>query len=398
MSPMTKSRAWLLPALCLAGLAANVSGRTLEPLISVISAEFSVGVAIGALLTSFYALPFALGQPLLGPMGDIYGKQRTLKICLWILTMSLFGAASATSFDALSLARIIAGFAAGGVVPACMATIGDAYPPEKRQVAISIFVTMGMMAQIFATSASGLLGETIGWRMSLLGTAIIALIGTLAATFILKTPQRTSQDHFSVGLALGNYKLVFRNPKAVLCYSTVFLEGIGLYGILPYMGDLLSREGEARITEAGIVIGALGAGGLVYVACVSSLLKFFHRRHFMWVGGLLMIVGPVSLALHLEWRTIAAAFAITGLGFMLLHNSIQTEAVELAPAARQSAYSLHAFCFFTGQASGPPLFGAAVMILSEPVALCLSAFILATTGISMSILFGRLARGEQQAQ
>ena len=391
---MTKSRAWLLPALCLAGLAANVSGRTLEPLISVISAEFSVGVAIGALLTSFYALPFALGQPLLGPMGDIYGKQRTLKICLWILTISLFGAAAATSFDALSLARIIAGFAAGGVVPACMATIGDAYPPEKRQVAISIFVTMGMMAQIFATSASGLVGETIGWRMSLLGTAIIALIGTLAATFILKTPQRASKDHFSVGLALGNYKLVFRNPKAVLCYSTVFLEGIGLYGILPYMGDLLSREGEARITEAGIVIGALGVGGLVYVACVSTLLKLFNRRHFMWVGGVLMIVGPLSLALHLEWQSIAIAFAITGLGFMLLHNSIQTEAVELAPAARQSAYSLHAFCFFTGQASGPPLFGAAVILLGEPVALCICAFILAATGISMSVLFGRLARGE----
>jgi predicted MFS family arabinose efflux permease len=160
------------------------------------------------------------------------------------------------------------------------------------------------------------------------------------------------------------------------------------------MGDLLSREGEARITEAGIVIGALGVGGLVYVACVSTLLKLFNRRHFMWVGGVLMIVGPLSLALHLEWQSIAIAFAITGLGFMLLHNSIQTEAVELAPAARQSAYSLHAFCFFTGQASGPPLFGAAVILLGEPAALCICAFILAATGISMSVLFGRLARGE----
>jgi len=385
--------ALLLPSLCLGGLAANVSGRTVEPLVIIISAEFSVGVATAALLTSFYALPFALGQPVLGPFGDIYGKARVLRLSLWALTIALLLSALAPTFETLAAARFCAGLAAGGVVPACMATIGDSYPPERRQQAISIFVTMGLLAQIFATSASGLAGEAFGWRPVLFATALIGLAGALAATLVLKAPATSAApQRFSVGLAAANYRSVFRNPKAVLCYSTVFLEGVALYGVMPYVADILARRGAGGAGEAGVIIGAIGVGGLVYVALVSQLLKRFSRRVFMAVGGVLMTCGPIVLALAGQWQASAMAFAVTGFGFMLLHNSIQTEAVDLAPAARQSAYSLHAFSFFSGQAAGPPAFGALMAQLGDGPALFISACALAATGLVISALFTRLAR------
>jgi predicted MFS family arabinose efflux permease len=378
--------------LCLAGLAANVSGRTLEPLVTIISAEFAVGVATAALLTSAYALPFALGQPVLGPFGDIFGKARVLRLSLWALTAALVAAALAPTFHTLAAARFCAGLAAGGVVPACMAAIGDAYPPERRQVAISVFVTMSLMAQIFATSASGLIGEALGWRVVLWATAGFGLIGALAATFVLRVAPSVQTQPYSVGAAAANYRTVFRNPKAVLCYSTVFLEGVALYGVMPYIGDILTRQNEGGATEAGVVIGAMGVGGLVYVSLVALLLRRFSRRQFMAAGGLIMTVGLLALAMAPAWQFTAAAFAVSGFGFMLLHNSIQTEAVDLAPGARQSAYSLHAFSFFSGQAAGPPIVGAALAAFGDRAALAGCAVILALTGVVISRLFERLAR------
>lgn len=383
--------AMLLPALCLAGLAANVSGRTVDPLVIVISIDFGVGVATAALLTSAYALPFALGQPLLGPLGDIYGKERILRASLWLLTVALFVAAVAPTFESLALARFCAGLAAGGVVPACMATIGDAYPPERRQVAISMFVTMGLLAQIFAISAAGLVGASFGWRPVLVGTAVVGLVGALAASFVLPNPPPRESQRFSIGLAASNYQTVFRNPKAVLCYATVFLEGVALYGQLPYVAEILRNRGAGATSEAGLIIGAIGVGGLVYVALVARLLRVFNRHQFMAVGGVLMGAGPLVLASSAAWELVAAAFAVTGLGFMLLHNSIQTEAVDLAPSARQSAYSLHAFSFFTGQAAGPPLFGMSLAALGSGPSLAASAAVLAITGLVISRLFVRLA-------
>lgn len=382
----------LLFSLCLAGLAANVSGRTIEPLVTIISAEFSIGVAIAALLSSAYTLPFALGQPVLGPLGDIYGKTRVLRLSLWALTAALLASALAPTFETVAAARFLAGLAAGGVVPACMATIGDAYPPERRQMAISVFVTMGLLAQIFATGASGLMGEAFGWRSVLFASAGFGLVGALAATFGLRGAPAQTPGTFSVHAAASNYRTVFKNPKAFLCYSTVFLEGVGLYGVLPYVGAILARHGEGGAREAGLIIGAMGVGGLVYVALVALLLRRFNRRQFMAAGGLIMTTGLLALASGASWQTSAVAFAVTGFGFMLLHNSIQTEAVDLAPGARQSAYSLHALSFFSGQAAGPPIFGAAQSVLGDAAALTASAILLAATGLVISHLFGRLAK------
>lgn len=371
-----------------------MSGRTVEPLVTIISAEFSIGVATAALLTSAYALPFALGQPVLGPFGDIYGKARVLRMSLWALTGALFLAAMAPTFELLAAARFFAGLAAGGVVPACMATIGDSYPPERRQVAISTFVTMGLLAQIFATSASGMIGEAMGWRTVLLATAGMGLVGALAASFVLRAAPPEQPQRFSIGAATANYRTVFRNPKAVLCYATVFLEGVALYGVMPYVGDILTRQGAGGAAQAGVIIGAIGVGGLVYVGLVALLLRRFNRRHFMASGGVIMSVGLIALAFGPPWQATAAAFAVTGFGFMLLHNSIQTEAVDLAPAARQSAYSLHAFSFFSGQAAGPPVFGLALATMGDGPALLTSALVLAATGLVIASLFERLARRE----
>lgn len=391
MSQSARHSIWFLPALCLAGLAANVSGRTTEPLITIIASDLSVSISTAALLTSVYALPFALGQPLLGPLGDIYGKALILKRSLLALAISLLVAAFAPTIEILAAARFCAGLAAGGVVPACMATLGDAYPPEKRQQAISIFVTMGLFAQIFATSASGLVGEAYGWRSVLLGTAAFGVIGVIAAWSVL-TSVGTTRQSFSVKLVIANYRSVFENPKAVLCYSTVFLEGVGLYGLLPYVGAILQERALGSAREAGIIIGALGIGGLVYVTLVSALLKKFNRTHFMAAGGLLMVPGPIALAFMPSWIMIAICFGVTGLGFMLLHNSIQTEAVDLAPNARQSAYSLHALCFFIGQATGPIWFGLWHSGFGFALPTVLSGVILLTTGLIMAKLFARLAR------
>ena len=53
----------------------------------------------------------------------------------------------------------------------------------------------------------------------------------------------------------------------------------------------------------------------------------------------------------------ALAMFVAGLSFYMLHNSMQTEATELAPSARGSAVALFACGFFIGQGLGPLVFG-----------------------------------------
>jgi hypothetical protein len=59
---------------------------------------------------------------------------------------------------------------------------------------------------------------------------------------------------------------------------------------------------------------------------------------------------------------------VLGFGFFLLHNSVQTEVTELAPSARASSFSLHAFSFFMGQALGPMVYGIALPAIGTTIA------------------------------
>jgi predicted MFS family arabinose efflux permease len=209
------------------------------------------------------------------------------------------------------------------------------------------------------------------------------------ATAILRS-RHVVRQRFSLALVWSNYRSVFRNPKAVLCYSTVFLEGVAFYGIFPYVAAIIRLRDAGGPSEAGFIIGAIGAGGLLYVASVVLLLRRFDRPQFMAAGGVLMAVGPLVLAAGPPWPFAVAGFAVSGFGFMLLHNSIQTETVDLAPAARQSAYSLHALSFFSGQAVGPVVFGWTFSHLGSAAALLVNAAVLIATGLLMSRRFRRL--------
>ena len=57
------------------------------------------------------------------------------------------------------------------------------------------------------------------------------------------------------------------------------------------------------------------------------------------------------------WPFALACLRGLGLGFYLLHGSIQVYMTELAPQARGSAAALHSSSFFLGQAIGPVVYG-----------------------------------------
>jgi predicted MFS family arabinose efflux permease len=71
---------------------------------------------------------------------------------------------------------------------------------------------------------------------------------------------------------------------------------------------------------------------------------------------------------------------VAGVSFYMLHNSMQTEATELAPSARGSAVALFACGFFVGQGLGPIVFAALLHGLGPRAALLAVAAALVILG------------------
>ena len=76
------------------------------------------------------------------------------------------------------------------------------------------------------------------------------------------------------------------------------------------------------------------------------------------VGAAAAAASYAALAALTLWWLVALALAVAGMAYYMLHNSLQTEATEIAPSARGSAVALFACGLFAGQGIGPLLFGA----------------------------------------
>jgi predicted MFS family arabinose efflux permease len=107
-----------------------------------------------------------------------------------------------------------------------------------------------------------------------------------------------------------------------------------------------------------MVLGAFGIGGLLYALSVRLLLRRLGVRRLCLVGSAVAAAGYAALAFAPSWPLAALAMLFAGFSFYMLHNSLQTEATELAPSARGSAVALFACGFFLGQGLGPLIFGA----------------------------------------
>ncbi|MGE0698945.1 MAG: MFS transporter, partial [Hyphomicrobiaceae bacterium] len=107
----------LLALLAAAAFSSSLAIRVLDPLVPELARDLAADPATVALLASAFAFPCALGQPILGPLGDAFGKARMIKICLAMLTLGSVAAAFAPTIEILIDARKMTGFASGGIVP-----------------------------------------------------------------------------------------------------------------------------------------------------------------------------------------------------------------------------------------------------------------------------------------
>ena len=369
----------LIPVLGLCGFASTFTMRLIDPLVPTLAAEFGQSVHQIAFLVTAFSGCYALGQPFLGPIADSVGKLRSISTCLALLCVLSALAAFATEFWMLLVLRAAGGVMAGGVIPAAMAAIGDRAPMSERQIMLGRFLVIMIIGQMAGAAFSGIMADHIGWRAVMLTAAILAAGGALLVRIVLKPRANADRPPLSVAGVAASYRAVFANPRSKMLYLLVMLEGALIFGIHPFVAAILHERSGVGSSEAGLAIGAMGLGGLLYGVLTRILVQRVGPRQMMRLGGLAMAAGYIAFAATAPWWSAMAVFLAVGFGFFLLHGTFQAQATELAPTARGSAMALFACFFFMGHATGPLVMGALLHALGTHGALL-------TAGIGIGVL------------
>jgi predicted MFS family arabinose efflux permease len=143
----------------------------------------------------------------------------------------------------------------------------------------------------------------------------------------------------------------------------VFVEAIVLFGPLAFLATHVHLTYGVSLSTSGSIATFYAVGGMTFALGSRRLVSRFGEAGLARMGGALLALGLAAVALSPVWWSAPLACAIAGLGFYMLHNTLQTNATQMAPQARGAAVSLFAACFFLGQTVGV----AAVSLLIESI-------------------------------
>jgi predicted MFS family arabinose efflux permease len=346
-----------LNVIALATFAASLSARALDPVLPHVADEFGVSIATAASFAAVFAFTFAIVQPVLGAAADLFGKARLMIVCLVLLGFANILGAMSTSFPLLFATRILAGIGSGGVFPVALGLTSDLVAPEKRQVAIGRTLAGAMTGNILGASASGLIGDFLGWRGVLAVLGGLVIVASVAVTTGFRGAALTRVPRTNLSGLWHGYRTIFTNPNARICYSAVFVEGCCVLGLFPYLAAFLFELGETSLSIAGIVIAGFAVGGLFYTLTVSRFLPRLGVKGMMIGGASLVGLQLAIVAFGPVWKIQALNLVFMGWGFYMIHGCLQVFASELSVEARATALSLHSFFFFMGQTVGPIAYG-----------------------------------------
>lgn len=349
----------MLRLIGLAAFSSMASMRVCDPMLVALSQDFSITTGDASAVIAAFAVAYGVLQLVYGPLGDRLGKLHVIIGATSACAVFSAVTALAPSFTLLVVARAAMGAAAAGIIPLSMAWIGDQVPYEQRQETLARLMVATVTGMMAGQWFGGFATETLGWRTAL---GVLALLFAVAAALLFRHARssgalslNTAGDagaSFSLRVYLANTAALVRIPRVRWVLLVVAIEGALAFGTLAFVPARLTDGFGLSASAAGGVMVVYGVGGLIYSLFARRWLAMMGEQGLALAGGALIGTGLLALA----WAP-AVAWAVggcflAGIGFYMLHNTLQVQATQMAPHARGTAVTLFACLLFLGQSTG----------------------------------------------
>ncbi|HEU0024018.1 MAG TPA: MFS transporter, partial [Thermoleophilaceae bacterium] len=243
MSSPTASRAsWTLVATGIALFMTALDNLVVGVALPSIRADLGGSIEALEWTVNAYTLAFAVLLVTGAALGDRFGRKRMFLVGVGVFTSASALAALAPSIEALVGARALQGLGAAMVTPLTLTLISEAFPPERRGVALGIWGGISGLGVALGPFVGGAVVEGIAWQW----------------IFWLNVP---------VGLALiplaSRALTESHGPDRALDLRGLLLAGAGLFGLT--FGII---RAEALGWTSATVVASLGAGLVLLAAFV----------------------------------------------------------------------------------------------------------------------------------
>ncbi|MEV8518028.1 MFS transporter [Dactylosporangium sp. NPDC051484] len=366
-----------------------------SPVLPVIQRDLHTGADTVTWVLTAWLLSAAVATPLMGRVGDMIGKERTLLVSLAAIAAGCVLAALAPNITVLIAARVIQGLG-GALFPLSFGIIRDEFPPGR------VVSALGAMSAVIAIGGgtgivlAGPVVSALNWRwLFWIPLGVVTVTGLLAWRFVPPSPVRSAgrvnwlaaallsgwlvalllplskgnawgwASPLTVGLlALGAVLLaawvtveirsgnplidmrMMRLPSVWTTNVVALLFGAGMFGVyafLPQFMQIPSATGYgfgSSVSEAGLLMVPMLITMAVAGMLSGAIAGRFSSRAQLVTGSLLATAACVAFAFaHSSRFEVAAAGAVFGAGGGLAYAAMTSLIVHSVPMAQTGAAS-----------------------------------------------------------
>ncbi len=379
--------------LSLAAFASAASMRVCDALLPRLAGAYGVGLATAAEVITVFAVSYGALQLVFGPLGDRYGKLRVIAAACLAACAATLACAFAPDFGTLLVARALAGACCACIIPLSMAWIGDVTPYASRQGVLARYLIGQILGMTSGSVAGGAAAEGAWWQWPF---AAVATWFAVVAVLLWRAARGDRGTATGRGHLLADIGAVLEVPWARVVIATVFAEGVALFGGLAFIASHLHFQRGASLALAGLLFTGYGAGGVAFAAFAGTAARRLGEVRLAGLGTATLALSFAAIAWVPSLAVAGVACFGAGLGFYMLHNTLQTNATQMAPERRGAAVALFASLFFVGQSAGVSITGALVERAGTAWGLFASALAIVPVGLAFATL--RARRSREQAR
>jgi MFS family permease len=174
-----------LAVLTAAVLLVNYVQTMVLPGIPTIEKDLSTTVTIGSWIVSVVLLVGAAVSPILGKLGDLYGKKKLIVVSLGFYTIGVSIAGFANSICLLIFARAIQGVGLA-ILPLSLAWVTDIFPKDELTTAQGVIAGAAAISVALGLVLGAYVIQDFGWQFSFRTVAILSVILFVIVIAVLK--------------------------------------------------------------------------------------------------------------------------------------------------------------------------------------------------------------------
>jgi MFS family permease len=414
------------------GLAALLSGTLLGTLsnnivnvpLPAILNDFDAPLSSGVFVVVGFLLTFTATMPLVGWIGDRFGRRRVYCVALVGTAVCAVGAATAPTLTVLIAWRCLGGVVAAAFGPAVMGLLTWMFSGERRGRAVGLWASVNGIGQAVGPTMGGFIADAWGWRwvfIPLVPVAIAGLIGTLRHVPAYPGTRMRFDLLGAAGLTIGSGLLIlgialipWPGAWALLVAAVLVLavfvwhclrvdepfvqvrlivesrfvrSSLAAFAMMFSLGAILLAiplylvAGDRSASVAGLVLLVVPATMVVLGPLVGRYLDRLGARRVLRTGLILLAVGQLALAgtvsreLSLTW--LLAALVLAGIGIAFVQTPAATGATRSPAGAQGTGLGLYNLIRFSGSGMGAAWVAIAVGLAGYPLVFAVAAAVVA---------------------